>query len=686
MSKKEEKIIGLYKDLHLSISDNDYDQAYKICDKILTSKPKDSLAAKTKISCFIKLEKFNEAIDFIAKATKSNLLKNSEIAFENAYSLFSKGNFQDALLALNPAPKTERVQLLIAQINYKLENFQNSINVYQELLESDNLIAEKDDIHTNINASIAASAAANPSKVSDSLESKISDGSTFESIYNQSVYYTSVNQHQKATKLLEKAQSVGTQSLKEAGYTDLEIQGELAPVLAQLGYANYLANKHEAIKSWEKVVGLKDADAATKAIAEVNLLCSREFKRKRAILRAANKVYGFESSKLRKQFNESQKSAMVLNAATLYTKAGTYRNATKLLKKRSSSINNLDPNCTHILKTKISVDSGFSNYPISKIGNLVKTVPKDQQATFIAAGTKSICKKNTITNLKKLKELLISGIDTEFVMKPVVLAPDFAKQLNKAKEICSSEEWENLTTNFTNSLERQVAGSNNQQDYLMACIAALILKNIDFGKKILRQALDMNHGDETLSIALAYLFLDDSIDSEKCGKLVNLVDEKTLENKNSSRISVEDYIPGGKKRFLVKNSSRINKDIQKLIGAEPKTKDKTTRKIKKDASSNEGKVREIKLNEKKQKGGKVRPAGSLDPERWIPLRMRSYYRIKGHNRKAKAMRGGAQGNTGVQEAESLNVNEIPSLSSKIGQKIQSGQKPKGAKNKNKKRR
>lgn len=201
------------------VDDNEVLQA---ANTAISANKNDVVAQQTKVVALLKLDRFDDAIRFIAGCGDSLA---DHCALEKAYALYKAGQIDEAAAIINDTGDNDpRFKHLAAQVAYRAERFQDAASIYRELL------ANTDDGDLRINA---AAVSAQQEWLGQS--SKISGGipDTFELCYNVACFEIAKGNYDEATKLLQRAATLCKAS-EDLG--DEDKQAELRPIWVQQAY------------------------------------------------------------------------------------------------------------------------------------------------------------------------------------------------------------------------------------------------------------------------------------------------------------------------------------------------------------------------------------------------------------------------------------------------------------------
>ncbi|CAB5381321.1 unnamed protein product [Rhizophagus irregularis] len=209
---KEATITQLFKDVERLVNQEEYTKALRSLDKILQSNPEDKDALHCKVVSYIRLGKYQNALDILHK----NFSDFDKLKSEEAYCLYRLNKFDELLnlLRKNKSGNNSELNLrhLEAQMAYKTEDYNTSIEIYYALLQEAN---KNDDVYndilTNFNAAKAALLFSDGHldekyAMTDSLN-------TYELAYNTACTYIGQKDYKKAEKLFNMAKNICKKSL-----------------------------------------------------------------------------------------------------------------------------------------------------------------------------------------------------------------------------------------------------------------------------------------------------------------------------------------------------------------------------------------------------------------------------------------------------------------------------------------
>lgn len=188
-------------------------------------------------------------------------------SFEKAYAFYRRKNDKAAVNVLAKLDQNEpRVMELKAQILYRMERFEEALDVSKKLIRTHT--DEFDDLRR-------ANLIAINARLGDEQELDLMDLDTFELQYNAACQLIAVQRFGEAQKLLEKASVECRRTLAEDGLSETEIQQEIAPILAQTAFVlQKMGNYKPALEFYLKILATKGLDWKLKQTIEENLTAS----------------------------------------------------------------------------------------------------------------------------------------------------------------------------------------------------------------------------------------------------------------------------------------------------------------------------------------------------------------------------------------------------------------------------
>lgn len=205
----------------------DHDEVLKAANLAIKSNKNDLLAQHTKVVALLKLDRFEDAVRFMAECGST---LESQCALEKAYALYKAGQLEEATATIEAAGLGERsFQHMAAQVAYRAERFDESAGIYEKLLASEAAV-EENDLKINSQAVHAQSEWAGMYAPAQPL---VQLPDSFELCYNAACLCISKGNFGLATKMLQRAATLCKAS-DDLG--DEEKEAELRPIWVQQAY------------------------------------------------------------------------------------------------------------------------------------------------------------------------------------------------------------------------------------------------------------------------------------------------------------------------------------------------------------------------------------------------------------------------------------------------------------------
>ncbi|EXJ86273.1 hypothetical protein A1O1_06643 [Capronia coronata CBS 617.96] len=244
---------------------DDHEQILEVSNKTLKSSKSDIEAQHVKVVALLKLDRYDEAVKFVEEAGDS-LKKRAEL--EYAYALYKTGRLGDAL-EIASSLKGRGAQHLEAQSRYRLEDPSRTAELYKQL-RSGNPESEDYDLRVNqiaINAQAEWLGVVDPRRT---RRTEREDLATFETAYNVACGSIAKGEYAQAEFLLKRAEELCKQS---EDLTDQQKADELVPIRAQQLYVLLCLGKTAEAEGLAAEIKLEEtSDLSTRKITEVNKL------------------------------------------------------------------------------------------------------------------------------------------------------------------------------------------------------------------------------------------------------------------------------------------------------------------------------------------------------------------------------------------------------------------------------
>lgn len=266
----------LFQDVARSSNNGDFDKALKFISKILKIDAKNTKALHCQAVCLMKQNDFDTALRVL-----DGMPDESTIVFEKAYCFYRLNRVNEALELLKSAKSNQvRIQELMAQCHYRLEEYSEAYAVYLNLMKNsmDDYGDERD---TNLAAVIAClSLNANLPQDLPQLGDNM-----YELSYNKSVIdigqamslgsetAEGLEKLKEAQMKLSVAEEECTKILKEEDASEEEIEQELSVIRSQLAFVSQLLKKEPlALSLYNQVLKNKPQDNSIVAVVSNNIV------------------------------------------------------------------------------------------------------------------------------------------------------------------------------------------------------------------------------------------------------------------------------------------------------------------------------------------------------------------------------------------------------------------------------
>ncbi|KAJ1349681.1 hypothetical protein KIN20_005294 [Parelaphostrongylus tenuis] len=121
-------------DLTRADTSGDYQKALQAANRLIRRYPKEHYAFKCKLVCLIHMSMHDDALTLLRKTPPSQM---GECAFEKAYILYRLERNDEALEVLEACDINDhRAQELRAQLYYRLDKFQEALDIFRDLLRN----------------------------------------------------------------------------------------------------------------------------------------------------------------------------------------------------------------------------------------------------------------------------------------------------------------------------------------------------------------------------------------------------------------------------------------------------------------------------------------------------------------------------------------------------------------------
>lgn len=613
-TKTEGNLQKLFKELKLCGDDGDYEGALEVAEEILKAAHDDSDANLCKLVCLIQLSRFQDALKFIEQATKRK--GTPQYLFEKAYCLYRQEKYSQSVRILDQIPsdsrENSRVNDLRAQIHYRIEDYRRSAEMFRSGLSGD----QSQERQANFTAALSY---CEPDVIRSMLAVTPVARETMEQCFNLATAYLAASQDaemwKKAETLLREAEELCSKSLEDdPDATEEDLEMELVPVRVQIAYAKQLQGRgEEAMALYNTVLKQKPSNPTHSVTAANNIIV---LNRDKDIFDSKRKLKMLANDQAMRKLNSLQQLVVNFNRCQFALHTNQMEQCRQLLafmKKRypTEDLTALAEAAVLFRQRKVSesvsvLEGHINSNPAASI-DLHLTL-----AQIIASQNNAAKARQVLEGIPDLPQSLgvVSTLVSQFTS---------VGDIDGAVRV--------LDSTFQWWKEKGVNSGATQQE---------MRKKVLW--EILQYKLRHNRPQETVVI-LELLREEEPTNVKYLATLISAYSRFDLKKAEELGRSLP--------RFTLSTSVDVD-SLEQM----PSFRHARRHVVKADPPSQEGENKgesDAPAKEKKRKKRKSRlpknfdPSKQPDPERWLPLRERSYYRRgkkKGH---ASAVGRGTQG-------------------------------------------
>ncbi|XP_039614154.1 signal recognition particle subunit SRP72 [Polypterus senegalus] len=612
-------VTALWNEVSRHGQNGDYTRALKAINKLLQENKDDATALHCKVVCLIHNGNFKEALNVINTHTK--VLGSDAIAFEKAYSEYRLNRVENALKTIeNTNQETNKLKELYGQVLYRLERYEKCLTVYRDLIRN-----SQDDYEEERKTNMSAVVAAMNIWDKPPLDDFGLHETTYELCYNLACSLIGQGRLTEAMKKLQEAEVLCSQSLSEdSDMTEEDINAELAIIHSQMAYVIQLQGRTEdALQLYNQVIKLKPADVGLVAVTANNIITINKdqnvFDSKKKV--KLTNAEGVEHKLVRKQIQ-----AIDFNKALL----ALYTNQAEQCRKLASSLQAQNPG--HPRPVLIQVAQFCKEKQHSKALELLQSFSQKhpERAAEI---------KLTMAQLYLVQGHVTKACD---ILKSIEDYKYKAGMVSALVTMYSHEEdIDSAIDVFSQAIQYFQENQPNSQAHLFLVREAANYK-LKYGRK-----------KEAIS-DLEQLWKQNPKDTHTLAQLISaysLVDQEKAK-------SLSKHLPSP-------DTMSFKVDVDELENSHGATyvRKKPAKVTGENMQQNEQGHIDIKKKKKKKKGKLPKncdPKVAPDPERWLPMRERSYYRGKKKGKKKEQIGKGTQGATSGASAELLDASKTAS--------------------------
>ncbi|XP_019737195.1 signal recognition particle subunit SRP72 [Hippocampus comes] len=599
---------ALWTEVNRCGQNGDYTRALKALTKILQANREDVTALHCKIVCLIQNGTFKEALNVM---NTHNKIIGSELVFEKAYCEYRLNRVESSLKTIESAPaQTDKLKELYGQVLYRLERYDECKSVYTDLIRN-----SQDEYEEERKTNLAAVMAAMSQWEKAPLEDLGLPESTYELCYNASCMLIGQDQLTEAFNKLQQAEELCRLSLAEdSDITEEDIESELAVIHSQMAYVMQLQGRtDEALQLYNQVIKLKPSDVGLLAVTANNIIT---INKDQNVFDSKKKVKLTNTEGVEYKLAKKQLRTIEFNKALL----AMYTNQADQCRKLSSGLQTQNPG--HPRPVLIQVAQLCREKQHSKAVELLQQF--SDQHPESASGIKL-----TMAQLYLAQGHVTKACD---VLRSI---EEFKHKAGMVSALVSMYSHEEDIDGAIDVFRQAIQHYQSEQPGSTAHLA-LVREAANFKLKYGRKK-------EAIS-DLEQLWKQNPKDIHT---LAQLISAYSLVDTDKAK-SLSKHLPSA-------DTMSFKVDVDELENSHGATyvRKKAAKVAGENLPKEEGQG-DIKKKKKKKKGKLPKncdPKATPDPERWLPMRERSYYRGKKKGKKKEQIGKGTQGATAGASSE-----------------------------------
>lgn len=284
------------------------EQALVVIDQLLELNPSDPDAVAARCVCLVHAGQFNEAIGFIDSS-------GAPMQFEKAYCLYKCKRYDECLELVQRREhiELEQFQQLRAQILYRTTQYDEAAPVFEQLHRAD---GEQDPSELCANYIASRAHGTSPSVSVQEIAAEAGSEPIFDVVYNVACLFLSCGMFAEATEHLQTAIGLAEETLVNEGCTVAEVADECAAMRVQLGYVLQKQRRYdEAMSVYQEVLKAKPTDTHVLTVAQNNVV---SLKKDSDLFDSFKKIKAaMEPSVLEDKLTEQQRRVIQMNHALL---------------------------------------------------------------------------------------------------------------------------------------------------------------------------------------------------------------------------------------------------------------------------------------------------------------------------------------------------------------------------------
>lgn len=557
----------------------------------------DPTALHCKVVCLIQVSKFDEAQKFI---DKNKLV----LPFEKAYCEYRLNQPEKALATIdscNVNPLPVNLKELRAQVLYRLEKFNESLELYKDLMRN-----TSDDYDDERKTNFSAVA----SNVKEEFSGLPED--TYEMCFNSACSLSNKNKFAEAEKKLKVSEKLCREMLEEDGATEEEILEELGVIKVQQAYCMQMQGKSkEPSLIYSECLKNKPKDAVLVAVASNN---SVVLNKDQNLFDSKKKIRSAMSEACEQKLTSKQKKSIALNNCLLALFSGSSEQTIQLCNKFVQQYPNDDFEAVLIKSSQLSKDKKYKE----AVDHLEKFAASHKDKAF--ATKFAIIQLLLLQGNRKDAVEVLSSLGDTYKYKPGVVSALVTLYLGLDNKPAAS----GVLKSAVDWYKKNASNDSGDLSDMWRQAAEFHLRGgeAETAAKSLEELLKMKPNDVKVlaQLVIAYAQFDAKKAQEISKRLPAL-----------ETLTTASEIDALEAANWVMSIKAAKKSATAKVEQSPGTPGSDLQKKKKTHRKRKGKL-------PKNYNAEVAP----DPERWLPRYERSGYRKK-RDRRAKDVIKGSQG-------------------------------------------
>ncbi|NXT29657.1 SRP72 protein, partial [Syrrhaptes paradoxus] len=628
---------ALWSEVNRCGQNGDFARALKSVNKILQISKDDVTALQCKVVCLIQNGNFKEALSVINTHTK--VLTNDIIAFEKAYCEYRLNRIENALKTIQSASQqTDKLKELYGQVLYRLERYDDCLAAYRDLIRNSQDEYEEER-KTNLSAVVAAQSTWEKVMPEDLGLRE----ATYELCYNSACALIGQGKLNEAMKKLQKAEAFFLFALIFLqDVTEEDVEAELAIIHGQMAYIMQLQGRTEdALQLYNQIIKLKPTDVGLLAVIANNIIT---INKDQNVFDSKKKVKLTNAEGVEHKLSKKQLQAIEFNKALL----AMYTNQADQCRKLSASLQSQSPE--HLLPVLIQAAQLCREKQHAKAVALLQEFADQHPAN--AAEIKLTMAQLKIAQGSVTKACMILRSIEELQHKPGMVSA-LVTMYSHEEDIDSAIEV------FTQAIQwyQQFQARTN-------CGCCVFQPKSPVHLSLIREAANfkLKHGRKKEAISdLEELWKQNPKDVHT---LAQLISAYSLVDPEKAKV-LSKHLPS-----LDTMSLKVDVDALENSYGATYVRKKAGKLTGENQQKEQGQV-DVKKKKKKKKGKLPKnydPKVTPDPERWLPMRERSYYRGRKKGKKKDQVGKGTQGSTtaGSSELDASRTASSPPTSPRPG--------------------